>query len=145
LRVVSLRIGVVLARDGGALQPLLLPFRLGLGGRMGNGKQYWSWIALADVVGAMVFALQNDMLRGPVNGVGPQPVRNAEFVQALGQVLHRPTILPLPAWIVRAAPGGMGEEMLLTSMRILPKKLADAGFKFAHPELREALRSLLGA
>ena len=98
VRVVNLRIGVVLAHGGGALPPLLLPFRLGLGGHMGSGEQYWSWIGLDDVVGAIQFALENGSLRGPVNLVSPRPARNQEFVRALGEVLHRPTIFPLPAW-----------------------------------------------
>ena len=90
----NLRIGVVLARDGGAFKPMLLPFQLGLGGRIGSGRQWWSWIALDDVIGAMLFALQNETVHGPVNAVAPIPVRNAEFVRALGSVLHRPNHLP---------------------------------------------------
>ncbi len=141
LRVVNLRIGVVLARDGGALKPMLLPFRLGLGGRIGSGKQFWSWIAFDDVIGVALFALHNDSLRGPVNTVGPEPVRNQEFVRALGKELHRPTIFPLPAWIVRTLLGEMGEELLLTSIRADPAKLKAAGYSFAHPELRDAIHA----
>ena len=141
LRVVNLRIGVVLAHDGGALKPMLLPFRLGLGGRIGSGKQFWSWIAFDDVIGVTLFALHNDSLRGPVNTVGPAPVRNEEFVRALGEELHRPTIFPLPAWVVRTLPGEMGEELLLTSIRAKPAKLEAAGYRFAHPELRDAIRA----
>ncbi|MGA2903882.1 MAG: TIGR01777 family oxidoreductase [Candidatus Korobacteraceae bacterium] len=144
VRVVCLRIGVVLARDGGALKPMLLPFRLGLGGRVGSGKQYWSWIALDDVIGAMVFALQNDSLRGPVNVVGPAPVRNAELVRALGRELHRPTIFPLPEFAVRGLLGEMGQELLLTSARVLPAKLNGAGYKFRYSELGDALHAALG-
>lgn len=139
VRVVNLRIGVVLAHDGGALKPLLLPFRLGLGGRIGGGKQFWSWIAFDDVISVALFALQNDGLRGPVNTVGPAPVRNEEFVRALGEVLHRPTIFPLPAWIVRTLLGEMGDELLLTSIRAEPAKLEAAGYRFAHTELRDAI------
>ncbi len=141
LRVVNLRIGVVLARDGGALKPLLLPFRLGLGGRIGSGKQFWSWIAFDDVIGAALFALQNDSLRGPVNTVGPHPVRNEEFVRALGEELHRPTIFPLPAWVVRTLLGEMGDELLLTLIRAEPAKLKAAGYSFVHPELSDALHA----
>ncbi len=143
VRVVRLRIGVVLARDGGALKPLLLPFQLGLGGRIGSGRQYWSWIALDDVIGAMMFALQNDSLHGPVNAVGPTPVRNQEFVRALGEALHRPTIFPLPEWAIRTLLGEMGEELLLTSARVLPTELEAAGYRFRHADLIDALHAAL--
>jgi len=144
LRVVSLRIGVVLARDGGALKPMLPPFRLGLGGRVGSGKQYWSWIALDDVIGMMTSALQNDGVRGPVNVVGPAPVRNEEFVRALGRELHRPAIFPSPAFAVKALLGEMGQELLLTSARVLPAKMNAAGYRFRHRELADALHAALG-
>jgi uncharacterized protein len=143
VRVVSLRIGVVLARDGGALKPMLLPFQLGLGGRIGSGQQWWSWIELDDVIGAMLFALQNDSLQGAVNAVGPTPVRSAEFVKAMGRALHRPTIFPLPEFVIRTVMGQMGEELLLTSARAVPRKLAEAGYVFRHPQLDEALRAAL--
>jgi len=143
LRVVHLRIGVVLARDGGALPSMLLPFRLGLGGRVGNGQQYWSWVSLDDVVGGILFALQHDNLRGPVNVVSPEPARNEEFVRALGEALHRPTIFPLPALIVRTLLGEMGEAALLGSARVEPAKLKAAGYQFRHPHLEEALRAAL--
>jgi uncharacterized protein (TIGR01777 family) len=144
LRVANLRIGVVLAHDGGALKPMLLPFRLGLGGRIGSGKQFWSWISFDDVIGVALFALHNDSLRGPVNTVGPAPVRNEEFVRALGRELHRPTIFPLPAWLVHTFLGEMGEELLLTSIRAEPAKLKAAGYSFAHPELRDVIRVAVG-
>jgi uncharacterized protein (TIGR01777 family) len=143
VRVVCLRIGVVLARDGGALKPLLLPFKLGLGGRIGSGKQYWSWVALDDVIGAMMFALENESLRGPVNAVAPAPVRNEEFVRVLGKVLHRPTIFPLPEFAVRGLLGEMGQELLLTSARVSPQKLQQAGYRFRYDELGAALRAIL--
>ncbi len=143
VRVVNLRIGVVLAQDGGALKPMLLPFRLGLGGRIGSGDQFWSWIAFEDVIGIAVFALQNQSLRGPVNTVGPNPARNKDFVRALGRELHRPTIFPLPAWVVRTILGEMGEEFLLTSIRAEPGKLKAAGYVFAHSELGDALHAAL--
>jgi len=143
VRVVCLRIGVVLARDGGALKPLLLPFKLGFGGRIGSGQQYWSWIALDDVIGAITFALENDNIHGPLNVVSPSPVRNQEFVRALGRVLNRPTIFPLPEFAVRAMLGEMGEELLLTSARAVPQKLQKAGYQFRYQQLDAALRSVL--
>jgi uncharacterized protein (TIGR01777 family) len=143
VRVVNLRFGLVLARDGGALHSMLLPFRLGLGGRVGAGQQYWSWVSLDDVVGIILFALQNDTLRGAVNVVSPEPARNEEFVRALGEVLHRPTILPLPAFAVRTLMGEMGEAALLDSARVEPTKLKAAGFQFRHPHLKDALRAAL--
>jgi len=143
VRVVCLRIGVVLARDGGALKPLLLPFQLGLGGRIGSGKQYWSWIALDDMIGAMIFALQHERLRGPVNLVAPSPARNADFVDALARALHRPAIFPFPEFAVRALFGEMGQELLLTSERVSPQKLQAAGYRFRYPELPAALHVTL--
>lgn len=144
LRVVNLRIGVVLARDGGALQPMLPPFKLGLGGRIGSGKQYWSWVALDDVIGTILFALHRDNLSGPVNVVGPEPARNEEFVRALGAELHRPTVFPLPAFAVRALLGEMGDAALLGSARVEPAKLKAAGYQFRHPTLKDALQAALG-
>ena len=143
VRVANLRIGVVLARDGGALKPMLLPFQLGLGGRIGSGRQWMSWIALDDVIGAMKLTLQNERLNGPINAVGPLPVRNAEFVTALGRALHRPTIFPLPEFVVRNIMGEMGQELLLTSARAEPKKLREAGYAFRYTQLDEALRAAL--
>lgn len=143
VRVVKLRTGVVLASDGGAVKPMLLPFQLGLGGRVGSGQQYWSWISLDDEIGVMLFILQNDSLRGPVNAVGPAPVRNAEFVRALGKALHRPTIFPLPEWVVKTLLGEMGEELLLTSARVIPAKLTAAGYRFSHCDLQQALQAAL--
>jgi len=143
LRVVAMRTGIVLARDGGALKSLLLPFRLGLGGRVGSGKQWWSWIALDDVVGAMRFAVEKDSLQGPVNTVGPAPIRNADFVRALGRQLHRPTMFPLPEFVVRTVMGEMGQEMLLASARVLPAKLNAAGYTFRHAELQDAFAAAL--
>lgn len=143
MRVVVLRIGVVLAKNGGALKPMLPPFRLGLGGRVGSGRQYWSWIAIDDVVAAMMFALENQSLGGPVNAVAPSPVRNAEFVRALGKALHRPTIFPVPEFVIRTALGEMGQELLLTSARATPNQLTAAGFKFLYNDLDDALRAVL--
>jgi len=144
VRVVNLRIGLVLARDGGALPSMLLPFRLGLGGRVGSGKQYWSWVSRDDVAGIILFALQNDSLRGPVNVVSPEPARNEEFIRALGKELHRPTIFPLPAFAVHTLMGEMGDAALLGSARVEPAKLKAAGYRFRHPHLRDALQAALG-
>lgn len=144
VRVVNLRIGVVLAREGGALKPMLLPFRLGLGGRVGSGRQWMSWVALDDVIGVMTFVLQNERIDGPVNVVGPSAVRNAEFVKALGRALHRPTIFPLPEFVIRNIMGEMGQELLLTSARAEPKKLCESGYAFRYANLDDALRAALG-
>jgi len=143
IRVVNIRIGVVLAKHGGALQAMLPPFRWGLGGPIGDGRQYWSWITLEDVVGTFLFTLTNDGLHGPVNAVAPQPVRNAEFVRAVGKALNRPAFFPLPAFVVRTMFGEMGEALLLGSALVRPAKLSAAGYSFRHPELNEALRATL--
>jgi hypothetical protein len=143
IRVVIARLGVVLAREGGALARLIGLFRLGLGGRLGNGRQYLSWITLGDVVEAILFLLESDSLRGPVNLVAPQPVTNREFTRALGRALHRPTLLPTPAFALRLALGEMADEMLLSSARVLPRKLVRAGYPFRDPNLESALRRVL--
>lgn len=144
IRVVNLRFGVVLSPEGGALQKMLLPFRLGLGGRVGDGAQYMSWLSLADAVGAVQFALDTPALTGPVNAVTPNPVTNADFTKALAGALRRPALLPAPAFALRAALGEMADEMLLSSVRVLPKRLGEAGFVFDHPELAGALEATLG-
>src|SRR5271165_1955362 len=143
IRVVSLRIGVLLAKHGGALQAMLPAFRLGLGGPVGDGRQYMSWITLDDVVGAFLFVLATEKLHGPVNTVAPQPVRNVEFARALGMALNRPAFFPLPAFVVRTAFGEMGESLLLGSALVRPAKLEAAGYPFRHPELGEALDAVL--
>lgn len=143
IRTVNLRIGVILSPEGGALKKMLLPFKLGLGGVIGSGRQYWSWIALDDVVNAFDFAIQNETLRGPVNVVAPDPVTNKEFTKTLGRVLWRPTCFPLPASTARMLIGEMADALLLSSARVVPAKLEKAGFKFQYPGLREALKHLL--
>lgn len=142
MRVVNLRIGVVLARDGGPLKLMLPPFKLGLGGRVGSGQQWWSWIALEDVVGVMIFALENPGLAGPVN-LSPSPTRSVEFIKTLGRLLHRPTIFPLPEFVIRTVMGEMGEELLLTSACAASDKLRGAGYRFRHTNLEDALRAAL--
>jgi hypothetical protein len=142
LRTVHLRQGIVLSKHGGALQRMLLPFRLGTGGRVGSGRQWWSWISLDDVVAAYLFALEQP-LEGPVNVAAPGAVTNSEFVKALGRALHRPTIFPLPSTAVRLAFGQMGEEMLLEGQRVAPAKLEAAGFTFGQPEIDSGLAHAL--
>jgi uncharacterized protein len=144
IRVVNLRIGFVLSRNGGGLAAMLRPFKLGIGGRVGSGRQYLSWIALDDLVRAISHAMLTDTLRGPVNAVAPHPVTNREFTKALGHVLGRPTILPLPAFAARIVLGEMANELLLASARIMPNQLLASGFEFQFPELEGALRHLLG-
>ncbi len=143
IRVVNLRIGVVLAARGGALKQMLLPFSLGLGGRTGTGRQVMSWVALDDVVGAIHHLIFTEV-SGPVNLAAPGSVTNARFAATLGHLLHRPALLPLPAPIVRALFGQMGEEILLYGARVEPAKLMESGFKFLFPELEDALRDELG-
>ena len=142
-RVVQARLGIVLSRRGGALAKMLLPFRLGMGGKIGDGRQYVSWISLEDAVAALIYAVENDALRGPVNLTAPQPVTNAELTRTLGRVLRRPTLLPLPAFAAKLVLGELAEEGLLASQRARPKRLLEAGFEFAHPELEGALRHAL--
>lgn len=145
IRVVNLRLGVVLSAEGGALARMLLPFKLGGGGILGNGKQWVSWIALDDVVGALRHCLTTDGISGPVNGVTPHAVTNYEFTKTLGKVLRRPTIMPMPAFAARLAFGQMADELLLSSARIEPKVLQATGYLFQYGELEPALRHLLGA
>ena len=144
IRVVTLRIGVVLSPKGGALSRMLPLFRAGLGGVIGNGRQYVSWIALDDLVGIVLHALQSGELRGPVNAVAPVPVTNRELTEALGKVLSRPTLLPVPAFALRLAVGEMADALLLASARVVPRRLEETGYRFRFPELGGALRHLLG-
>lgn len=144
IRVVNLRIGVVLTPRGGALEKMLLPFKLCVGGVVGSGRQFWSWIALDDVVGAIHHAITHDELSGPVNAVSPEPVTNRDFTKTLGRVLGRPTIAPLPAFVVKLLMGEMGEELLLASTRVVPNRLQETGYQFRCPTLDSALRHLLG-
>lgn len=143
IRVVNARFGIILSKDGGALAKMLTPFRLGIGGRVGSGKQWMSWIALDDVVGGIVYALANESLRGPVNFVAPNPVRNSEFTKALGRVLSRPTLFPIPEFGVRLAFGEMADALLLSSQRVEPQRLNKAGFQFQYTQLESALRHVL--
>lgn len=142
IRVVSFRQGIVLSADGGALERMLTPFKLGLGGRVGSGKQWWSWVAMADLVSAYRFVLEGD-LAGPVDLVSPNPVTSAGFTKALGRALGRPTIFPLPTLAVKTIFGEMGEATLLQGQRALPARLLGAGFTFAEPDVEPALRRAL--
>jgi uncharacterized protein len=144
IRVVNLRFGVVLSAHGGALAKMLTPFRLGLGGVIGDGAQWMSWIALDDVIGAIRHALTTDALRGPLNVVAPAPVTNAEFTRTLGRALGRPTLVPLPAFAARLALGEMADELLLASQRAVPARLQASGYRFRYPTLDDALRAVLG-
>lgn len=145
VRVVRLRNGIVLSADGGAMGPILKVFRLGLGGSLASGRQWWSWIAIDDVVGIVMHALENPAVEGALNVTAPNPVTNGEFTRALGDVLGRPTLLPAPSFGLKLVMGGeRTEEMLLSSQRVLPAKGLDTGYQFAHPILGEALRSVLG-
>ena len=144
IRVVNLRTGIVLAAAGGALATMLLPFRLGLGGRIGSGRQFLSWITLDDLLEVILHALQTEGLRGPVNAVAPNPVTNLEFTRTLGRVLLRPTLFPVPAFAARLVLGEMADELLLASARLEPARLRATGFRFRFPELEGALRHLLG-
>jgi uncharacterized protein len=143
IRTVQLRFGVVLSRHGGALARMLTPFRLGLGGRLGDGRQFFSFVAIRDAIAAIRFALETETLSGPVNVVAPEPVTNAEFTRALGRALRRPTIFPAPAFGIRLALGEMGQALLLDGQRVRPKRLLDAGFRFEQPTIDSAIAAAL--
>jgi len=140
VRVVVTRFGVILSANGGALAKMLLPFKLGLGGKIGSGRQYMSWGAIDDVVGAIMHCLNDQSLRGPVNVVAPEPVTNAKYTKTLGRVLARPTIFPMPAFAARAAFGQMADELLLSGQRVEPAKLLASGYAFKYPSLEATLR-----
>jgi len=139
IRTVLLRTGIVLSKEGGALATMLTPFKLGVGGVVGSGKQWMSWISLDDHVAVIDHVIENENIRGAVNSVSPNPVTNEEFTKTLGGVLYRPTFLPLPEFVVSMALGEMGDELLLTSTKVVPKRLEDAGFEFKYPGLRAAI------
>ena len=141
VRVVNLRFGPVLAREGGMMEKMLTPFKMGLGGKIGSGKQYISWVAIDDAVNAILLALKDSSIRGPLNVVSPNPVTNEQFTKALGEALSRPTVMAMPAFAARLAFGEMADEMLLVSQRVAPKRLNAAGFHFQYSDLESALRS----
>lgn len=144
IRVANLRFGMVLSPKGGALKQMLPIFKWGLGGELGDGKQYISWIALDDLIRVIEYVLKHQHLAGPINVATPYPVTNAELTKTLGRVLHRPTFFSLPTFPMQLIFGEQGQELLLSSERVQPKKLEEAGFQFNYPHLEEALRHLLG-
>jgi len=137
--VVHLRFGIVLAAHGGALPQMALPFKLGVGGKLSSGRQWMSWLTLEEAVAIIQFALASSDLGGPVNAVTPNPVRNSDFTRTLARTLHRPAIFPAPAFALRLALGEMADGLLLTSQKVMPAKLADAGYRFGQPDLAAAL------
>jgi uncharacterized protein len=143
IRTVQVRFGLVLSQHGGALQKMLPPFRLGVGGNMGNGRQWWSWIDIDDLVGAVQHVIKTETLQGPINVVGPNPLTNAEFTKTLASVLSRPALFPMPAFAARLVFGQMGDELLLASQRVEPAKLLASGYVFQKPDLRAALEGIL--
>ena len=143
IRVVLARFGIILAKHGGALAKMLLPFKLGAGGRLGSGKQWMSWITLEDVVGVIRFAIENGAIRGAVNVVAPNAVQNADFTKALASTLHRPALFPAPAFALRLALGEMADALLLSSQRVVPQELQQLGYSFAFSELPAGLRAVL--
>jgi len=144
IRVANIRIGIVLTPKGGALAGMLPPFKMGIGGPLGLGRHYMSWITLDDLVEAILFILETTSMEGPVNLTAPNPVTNKEFSNALGRALHRPAFLPVPSLVLKALPGRMAQETLLASARVAPAKLQKAGFKFQHTEIDQALQDLAG-
>jgi uncharacterized protein (TIGR01777 family) len=144
IRVVTPRFGIILARTGGALAKLLPPFRMGLGGRFGDGRHWMSWVSIEDVIDAIVHVLSTESLAGPVNVTAPNPVVNREFAATLGRVLRRPALLPLPAAAIKIGLGEMGSVALLHSQRVVPSRLLQSGYRFHHPQLEGALRAALG-
>ncbi len=143
VRVVSVRFGIVLSKDGGALAKMMTPFKMGMGGKIGSGAQYMSWVAMDDVTGAIYHTLTTDSLKGPVNVTAPNPVTNKEFTNTLGEVLKRPAVVPMPAFAAKLAFGEMANDLLLASTKVAPKRLSDSGYEFQYPELENALRHIL--
>ena len=143
IRVVLIRTGIVLDANGGALAKMKLPFSLGVGGRLGDGRQYMSWISLDDIVGAYRHAIATPSLSGPVNGVAPEAVTNSDFTRALGRALHRPTIFPVPQFAASLLLGEMADALLFSSQRIVPTRLLSTGYRFLHPDLDSSLKAAL--
>jgi len=141
IRTVLLRTSIVLSKDGGALATMLTPFRFGVGGVVGSGKQWMSWVSLDDVVAIINYALENEKLRGAVNVASPNPVTNEEFTKTLGEVLYRPTFLPLPEFAVNLVFGEMGDALLIDSTRVEPRRLKEAGYEFKYTDLKSALEN----
>lgn len=142
IRTAHIRTGLVLAKEGGALPSMLTPFKFGVGGVIGSGDQYWSWISIEDIARIFQFAVEDESVSGPVNGTAPQPVTNREFTKTLGKVISRPTVLPLPGFAAKIVLGEMAEALILASSRVLPEQADKHEFKFSHPDLEQALQSL---
>jgi uncharacterized protein len=143
IRVVVARFGIILAKQGGALPKIMLPFKFGVGGKLGSGKQWMSWVTLEDVVGILKFALENSSVRGPVNVVAPQPLQNAEFTKVLAKAMHRPALFPAPGFALQLALGEMADALLLSSQRVAPQVLEKLGYRFLHTDLTSALTRIL--
>src|SRR5713226_7947477 len=143
IRVVLARFGIILAREGGALPKMMLPFKFGAGGKLGSGQQWMSWVTLEDVVGILRFAIENASVRGAVNVVSPQPLRNAEFTYVLAKAMHRPALFPAPAFALRLALGEMADALLLSSQRVLPRAIEKLGYGFLRADLASALAAVL--
>jgi uncharacterized protein (TIGR01777 family) len=143
IRVVLARFGIILARDGGALPKMMLPFKIGVGGKLGSGQQWMSWVTLEDVVGILRLAIENGSIRGAVNIVSPQPLQNAEFTKVLAKAMHRPALFPAPAFALRLALGEMADALLLSSQRVVPQVLEKLGYRFLHADLPSALNTVL--
>jgi uncharacterized protein (TIGR01777 family) len=143
IRVALARFGIILAREGGALPKMMLPFRIGVGGKLGSGQQWLSWVMLEDVVGILRFAIENVSVRGAINVVSPQPLQNAEFTKVLARAMHRPALFPAPAFALRLALGEMADALLLSSQRVLPQVLEKSGYRYLHSDLPAALRNLM--
>ena len=144
IRVVNVRFGIVLSKDGGALAKMMTPFKIGMGGKIGSGTQYMSWIAMDDVTSAIYHTLITESLKGPVNVTAPNPVTNKEFTNTLGEVLKRPAVVPIPAFAAKLAFGEMANDLLLASTNVAPKRLSDSGYEFQYPKLEPALKHVLG-
>ncbi len=143
IRVINMRLGMVLSPQGGALKKMLLPFKLGLGGIIGSGHQYISWIAIADVLGAIDYIITHEKLIGPINFVSPYPVTNKYFTKTLAKLLHRPSVVPLPSPVAKLFFGEMAKELLLSSTKVVPKKLIESGYPFKYSQLEDALKAIL--
>jgi uncharacterized protein len=143
IRVVLARFGIILAREGGALPKMMLPFKFGAGGKLGSGQQWMSWVALEDIVGILRFAIENASVRGAINMVSPQPLQNGEFTYVLAKAMHRPALFPAPAFGLRLALGEMADALLLSSQRVLPRAVEKTGYQFLHSDLSTALKNLV--
>ncbi len=143
IRVVLARFGIILAREGGALPKMMVPFKFGAAGKLGSGRQWMSWVTLEDVVGILRFAIENASVRGVINVVSTQPLQNVEFTKVLAKAMHRPALFPAPAFALRLALGEMADALLLSSQRVLPQVLEKTGYQFVHSDLSTALKNLV--